>query len=82
VKLRRSAPRREKNITRFDYGKTHGWWVRFQRTDERGAKRLTSKMFSDAVHGGKQRALRAASAWREQTFTALGPSAARRAHAA
>lgn len=63
--------RRHKNITRFDYGNTHGWWVRFQRTSASGAERLFSKMFSDAVHGGTAKALRAAIAWRDQTAKAL-----------
>jgi hypothetical protein len=73
--------KREKNITRFDYGNTHGWWVRFQRSTA-GRHRVVSKMFSDAVHGGKRKALRAAVAWRDQTLAALSASdsgAARRA---
>ena len=66
--------KREKNITRFDYGKTHGWWVRFQRSTEAGTKRVVSKMFSDAVHGGKAKALRAAIAWRNQTAATIRPA--------
>lgn len=66
--------KREKNITRFDYAKTHGWWVRFQRSTDSGAKRVTSKMFSDAVHGGKRKALRAAIAWRDLTASTLRPA--------
>jgi len=65
---------REKNITRFDYGKTHGWWVRFQRSTESGTKRVVSKMFSDAVHGGKRKALRAAVEWRDQTAATIKPA--------
>ena len=72
--------KREKNITRFDYGKTHGWWVRFQRSSESGAKRVLSKLFSDAVHGGKIKALRAAVAWRDQMVLTVRPP--RRARAA
>jgi hypothetical protein len=66
--------KREKNITRFDYGKTHGWWVRFQRSTEAGTKRVVSKMFSDAVHGGKAKARRAAIAWRDKTAATISPS--------
>jgi hypothetical protein len=66
--------KREKNITRFDYGKTHGWWVRFQRSTEAGTKRVVSKMFSDAVHGGKAKARRAAIAWRDRTAATIAPS--------
>jgi hypothetical protein len=69
---RRSAS--EKNITRFDYGNTHGWWVRFQRSTEGGTKRVVSKMFSDAVHGGKLKARRAAVAWRDRTAATLSPA--------
>lgn len=71
--------KRQKNITRFDYGKTHGWWVRFQRSTESGTKRVVSKMFSDAVHGGKMRALRAAIAWRDQTAATIRPARRRTA---
>jgi hypothetical protein len=70
--------KREKNITRFDYGKTHGWWVRFQRSTEAGTKRVLSKMFSDAVHGGKAKALRAAIAWRDRTSASIRPARRRR----
>jgi hypothetical protein len=68
------AMKREKNITRFDYGKTHGWWVRFQRSTDAGIKRVVSKMFSDAVHGGKTKALKAAVAWRNQTAATIRPA--------
>jgi len=69
--------KREKNITRFDYGKTHGWWVRFQRSTASGTKRVVSKMFSDAVHGGKTKALRAAIAWRDETAATIRPARSR-----
>ena len=60
--------RREPNISRFDYGRTHGWWVRFQRgTTAEGRRIIVSKMFSDAVHGGNSKALGAAIAWRNRT---------------
>ena len=50
-----------KNITRFDYGNTHGWWVRLRRQSA-----SYSKLFSDAPHGGKSAALEAALAWRNE----------------
>ncbi len=56
----------ERNITRMDYTRAHGWWVRFQRVGKDGVKRVTSKHFSDAVHGGKRKALAAAVAWRDR----------------
>lgn len=68
----------QKNITRFDYGKTHGWWVRFQRSTEAGTTRVVSKMFSDAVHGGKRLALRAAIAWRDEVAATIRPARRRR----
>jgi hypothetical protein len=46
-----------KNITRFDYRKTHGYWVRFE-----GAAPIT-KLF---VYGGKRHALKAAQAFRDE----------------
>lgn len=49
-----------KNITRFDYRKTHGYWVRFE-----GAAPIT-KLFSDGVYGGKRNALKAAQAFRDE----------------
>lgn len=53
----------EPNITRMDYARTHGWWVRFQRTQ--GGKMVCySKFFSDGRNGGERFALRAARAWR------------------
>ena len=65
--------KREKNITRFQYGNTRGWWVRFQRSTESGTKRVISKMFSDTVHGGKVKALKAAIAWRDRTVATIPP---------
>jgi hypothetical protein len=49
-----------KNITRFDYRKTHGYWVRFE-----GAAPIT-KLFSDGVYGGKRNALKAAQEFRDE----------------
>lgn len=57
-----------KNISRVDSGATHGWLVRFQREG-----RLTSKLFSDAKHGGREAALARAEAWRDEQRERLGP---------
>jgi len=40
------------NITRFDYGRTRGWWVRIRRRGKRYAA-----FFSDAPNGGTRAAL-------------------------
>lgn len=39
-------------ITRMDHGNTHGWWVRVYKD----SKPVESKLFSDGVHGGKEKA--------------------------
>ena len=49
-----------KHITRLDYQKTHGWWVRIRRKSN-----PCSKLFSDGVYGGRDNALAAATAWRD-----------------
>lgn len=49
------------HITRLDYQKTHGWWVRIRRKSN-----PCSKLFSDGVHGGKEEALAKAIAWRDE----------------
>ena len=54
-----------KHITRLDYQKTHGWWVRIRRKSN-----PCSKLFSDGVHGGRDKALEAASAWRDEQLKA------------
>jgi hypothetical protein len=43
---------REMNITRFEFGRTRGWWVRIRR---RG--KAVQSFFSDGVHGGRAKAL-------------------------
>ena len=55
------ASKKIKNITRLDYQKTHGWWVRIKRYPD-----SFSKLFSDGVWGGKDKALEAALEWRDQ----------------
>ncbi|MCU0912963.1 MAG: hypothetical protein MUC88_00195 [Planctomycetes bacterium] len=56
-----------KSISRFDYGRNRGWFVRV-----RWRGRTHSKLFSDRLHGGKRKALDASVAWRDQTEADLG----------
>lgn len=58
-----TAPSPNRNITRMDYERNHGYWVRFQR-----GTGLTSASFSDAAYGGKRKALAAARAWRDRVL--------------
>ena len=60
----------EKHITRLDYQKTHGWWVRIRRKSN-----PCSKLFSDGVYGGRDKALAAAIAWRDEKLV-LAPKQA------
>ncbi len=53
-----------KHITRLDYQKTHGWWVRIRRKSN-----PCSKLFSDGVYGGRDKALEAALTWRDEKLT-------------
>lgn len=62
----RPVRRRYKLITRIDHGSTHGWNVRII---YRGVTR--SKLFSDGPHGGRQRALEAARAYRDREYRRL-----------
>ena len=54
--------RKHKNITRFDYGNTHGWWLRIYRKPMTCGKTVIvcSKLFSDRKCGGSDVALREA----------------------
>lgn len=63
--------KREPNISRLDYGRTHGWWVRFQRGEREGKRRVIQKSFSDRLYGGKRKALAAAIAWRDRAAPGL-----------
>lgn len=54
-----------KHITRLDYQKTHGWWVRIRRKSN-----PSSKLFSDGVYGGRDKALEAALVWRDEKLSA------------
>ncbi len=49
------------NITRMDYARTKGWWVRLYDGDE-----TLSRMFSDSKYGSKTSALSAAIAFRDE----------------
>jgi hypothetical protein len=60
----------ERNISRMEYGRTRGWWVRIYR-GAGGNKRCHSKLFSDTTNGGKRAALRAARAWRDLMLARL-----------
>jgi hypothetical protein len=55
-----------KNITRFDYNRSHGWWVRFEYRDH-----PISKLFSDSRYGGKRKALAAAREYRDEVLLTL-----------
>lgn len=48
-------------ITRMDHGNTHGWWVRVYKD----SKPVESKLFSDGVHGGKEKAKKEAQTHRD-----------------
>lgn len=63
----RQRTSRYRNITRFDYGNTHGYFVRLSWKHER-----RSKFFSDGKHGDRLAALAAAIAWRDRTAQELG----------
>lgn len=67
VRARRPRTSRYRNITRFDYGSTHGYFVRMSWKHER-----RSKFFSDGKHGDRLAALAAAIAWRDSTALELG----------
>ncbi len=64
---------RHPNITRMDYARTHGWWVRIYRNCDAKQKNCTSQMFSDSVYGGKRKALARAIAWRDEMLALLPP---------
>jgi hypothetical protein len=49
-------------ITRMDHGNTHGWWVRVYKD----SKPLESKLFSDGVCGGKEKARKQAQDYRDK----------------
>jgi len=57
-------------ITRMDYARNHGWWVRITAVNRKpGDPRLVaSKVFSDGKWGGKRKALAIAKAWRDKAL--------------
>lgn len=52
-------------ITRLDYARTRGWWVRLYKAGQL----VASKLFSDGKHGGRRAALQAAQKWRDAQFS-------------
>jgi hypothetical protein len=64
----RKRGRALRNITRYDTLRIHGWLVRFKRSSQ-----TTWKWFTDAAHGGRARARRAAIVWRNGMLLALPP---------
>lgn len=57
---------RHKYITRIDKGRTHGWWVRFQKWSRGKAVVAAERFFSDGKYGGKSASLGAAVTWRDE----------------
>lgn len=57
---------KHRGITRIDSHDTHGWFVRAYK-----AGKTTSKLFSDAVYGGKNKALKEAMDFRESLVKRL-----------
>jgi hypothetical protein len=68
--LRGGAP---KNITRLDYGQATGWQFRIKRTTKAGKLIKESKLFSDSVYGGKDKALEAAILYKHERLKHVGP---------
>ena len=58
-------------ITRFDYRRTHGWFVRFER--KAGTVR---KLFSDRVYGSRAESLTQALKFRDACIKTIGVSSA------
>jgi hypothetical protein len=59
---------REKNVTRFEFGRTRGWWVRIRRRN-----RKVQAFFSDGKHGGRAAALAKARRQRDRWLRTLPP---------
>jgi hypothetical protein len=57
-----------RNITRMDYSRSHGYWVRFSYLVH-----PISKLFSDRLYGGKRKALKAAIKYRDEVAATLPP---------
>lgn len=59
-----------KNIVRFEYGRSRAWWVRIERRGSKpGEEFFIRKLFSDGVHGGKRKSLKAAKLYRDANLT-------------
>jgi hypothetical protein len=58
----------ERNITRFEFGRTRGWWVRIRRRGRR-----VQAFYSDGKHGGRAAALAKARRRRNQWLRSLPP---------
>jgi hypothetical protein len=61
-----------RNITRVDHeaSRTHAWRVTVQRHND-----IAVKTFSDAIYGGKRKALKAAEAYRDELLRRYSPYA-------
>lgn len=62
-----------RHITRLDYDRSHGWWVRFARIRHGKVVLVAQQQFSDGKYGGKQKALVAAVKWRDQQAKLVDP---------
>lgn len=59
-------PKGTKYITRCDYPRTHGWWVRI--LDNRNGKGKVSKFFRDTKYESKEEGLAAAIKFRDKYY--------------
>lgn len=64
---RSKSPKPMRFITRLDTSAC-GWWVRVYK----GGNVVASRLFSDSVHAGKRKALKAAQRFRDQMVVAYG----------
>ena len=62
--------KKERYITWMEYARNHGWWVRIH---QKNKKKQISKLFSDGTHGGKYKALKAATRFRDQHLPFIEP---------
>lgn len=59
-----------RGISRYDYGRAHGWLARVYRTVD-GVSTCVRRLFSDGAYGGVEEALDAAIAWRNAQLAVL-----------
>jgi hypothetical protein len=64
---RKQKCNRDRFITRLDYARATGWWVRLPHV----AGKIVSKYFADKKNGGMDKAYMAAQHWRDQTVRVL-----------